>query len=107
MSNKNLDYYKGLVYTVIVEKQEMDGKCWFIAYTNELGKYACYGRGENQVESLNSFLEEKDGFIDYLFKEGKSIPEPNPDDYETGNLQSQNATAKRRTLPYAFTEQCK
>jgi hypothetical protein len=24
---------------------------------------------------------------------------------ESGNLQSQNATAKRRTLPYAFTEQ--
>jgi predicted RNase H-like HicB family nuclease len=82
MSNKNLEYYKGLEYSIIVEKQEMDSASWYIAYANELGKYACYGRGESQTEALNSFLEEKDGFIEYLFKEGKPIPEPSSQEPE-------------------------
>lgn len=76
MSSKSLEYYKKLEYAILIEKQEIDGESWFIAYANELGKYACYGRGENQTEALTSFLEEKDGFIEYLFNEGKTIPEP-------------------------------
>ena len=80
MSEKNLKYYKGLDYNVIIEKEEMDDENWFIAYTTELGKYACYGRGETQIEALNNFLEEKDFFIEYLFKEGKNILEPQKED---------------------------
>lgn len=76
MSNKDLEYYKGLEYNIIVEKQELDGEIWFIAYANELGKFACYGRGETQIEALNSFLLVKEEFIEYLFKEGNDIPEP-------------------------------
>jgi hypothetical protein len=82
MLNKDLNYYKALEYNIVIEKQELDGESWFIAYTNELGKFACYGRGESQTEALNSFLEEKDIFIGYLFDEGKNIPEPNVDDLE-------------------------
>ncbi len=76
MSNKDLKYYKELEYNIIVEKQEEDGESWFIAYSNELGKFACYGRGENQIEALQSFIEEKEAFIEFLFNEGKTIPEP-------------------------------
>jgi predicted HicB family RNase H-like nuclease len=76
MSTKDLKYYKDLTYNIIVEKQEMDGESWFIAFANELGKFACYGRGETQIEALNSFMEEKDAFIRYLYNEGKEIPEP-------------------------------
>lgn len=82
MSNKDLKYYKDLAYNIIVEKQEMDGEIWYIAYTNELGKFACYGRGETQLEAIKSFMEEKEVFIEYLFKEGKNIPEPKIDDSE-------------------------
>src|SRR5665647_2110406 len=80
MSNKDLKYYKDLSYNVVIEKQEMEGESWFIAFTNELGKFSCYGRGETQIEALNSFMEEKDVFIEYLFNEGKDIPEPKIDD---------------------------
>jgi predicted HicB family RNase H-like nuclease len=76
MSNKDLKYYQGLEYNVIIEKQITEDESWFIAYTNELGKFACYGRGESQVEALNNFLEEKANFIEYLFNHGKAIPEP-------------------------------
>jgi len=76
MLNNDLESYKKMDYTIIVEKQELDGESWFIAYTNELGKLACYGRGETQAEALNSFLEEKDAFIEYLFVEGRDIPKP-------------------------------
>ena len=79
MSNKDLKYYKYLTYNIIFEKQEIDGETWFIAFTNELGKFACYGRGETQIEALNSFMVEKDVFIEYLFSEGKEIPEPKND----------------------------
>lgn len=76
MSTKDLKYYKSLIYNIVVEKQEEEGDIWFIAYTNELGKIACYGRGESQIEALTSFMEEKDSFIEYLFNEGETIPEP-------------------------------
>lgn len=82
MSNKDLQYYKDLAYNIVVEKQEMDGETWFIAFTSELGKFACYGRGETQIEALSSFMEEKEVFIEYLFNEGKDIPEPKNNDSE-------------------------
>ena len=82
MSHKSLDYYKNLEYSIIVEKQEADDESWFIAYSSELGKIACYGRGYTRAEAIDSFLEEKDAFIEYLFDEGKSIPEPCKLEYE-------------------------
>jgi len=82
MLNKDLKYYKELEYSIIIEKQEMDGETWYIAYANEFGKYACFGRGENQIEALNNFLEEKDIFIEYLFHKKKEIPEPKMSEYE-------------------------
>lgn len=80
MSNRDLSYYKQLEYNILIEKEEMDGETWYIAYTKELGKFACYGRGIDQVDAINNYLSEKNAFIDYLFSEGKSIPEPQKQD---------------------------
>jgi predicted HicB family RNase H-like nuclease len=82
MLNKDLNYYKSLNYNIIIEKLEVDNESWYIAFTSEFGKFACYGRGDTQVEALNSVLEEKDAFIEYLFNSGKPIPEPHKEEVE-------------------------
>lgn len=82
MLKKDIEYYKNLEYSVIVEKQEQDGEIWYIAYSTELGKFACYGRGETQVDALNNFNEEKETFIEFLFNEGNEIPEPKNREFE-------------------------
>jgi predicted HicB family RNase H-like nuclease len=82
MSEKSLNYYKEVEYNIIIQKQESDGESWFIAYADELGKFACYGRGVTKVEALTSFLEEKDVFIEYLYNEGLNIPEPKSEEIE-------------------------
>lgn len=76
MSKNDLQYYMNLEYNIILERIESEGEGYYIAYSNELGKYACYGRGESHSEALNSFIEEKQTFIEYLFNEGAEIPEP-------------------------------
>jgi uncharacterized UPF0146 family protein len=76
MLKKDLIYYKSLKYKIIIEEQKFEDETWFIAYTNELGKYACYGKGNSEIEALNSFVKEKDAFIEYLFNNNKDIPEP-------------------------------
>lgn len=75
MSQKDLQYYKSLEYNVIIKKEELDGEKWYIAYCNELGLNACHGIGEDKVSALNSFIEEKDAFIEMLYEKGESIPE--------------------------------
>ena len=77
MSKNKLDYYLKLEYDVIIHKEEMDGDVWFTAYSKELGKLSCYGKGDTPAEALESFNKEKDYFITYLFENGKEIPEPN------------------------------
>ncbi len=76
MSSNKLEYYKSLQYNVIIEIQEFENETWYIAYAKELGKYACYGRGDDQHEALESFFTEKDIFIEHLYSLGKPIPEP-------------------------------
>lgn len=75
MLKKDLQYYKSLEYNVIIKKEELDGEKWYVAYCNELGLNACHGIGEDKVSALNSFIEEKDAFIEMLYKKGESIPE--------------------------------
>lgn len=76
MSQKDLTYYKNLEYKILVERIDEDEQSGYIAYTNELGKYSCYGQGDTQAEAIDNFLIEKDEFIEYLFKNGESINEP-------------------------------
>lgn len=75
MSRKDLQYYKSLEYNVIIKKEELDGEKWYVAYCNELGLNACHGIGEDKVSALNSFIEEKDAFIEMLYEKGEPIPE--------------------------------
>ncbi len=75
---KPLSYYQNLHYPIIIEKDDDR----FIAYCNELGKYACYGLGKSRELALQSFIVEKEEYIELLYNLGKSIPdikEPNLD----------------------------
>lgn len=75
-ANKTLDYYKNLRYKVIVQPEYYENEKWYIAYCNELGKYSCRGEGETYEEAVKNFEEEKNNFIEYLYKNKKNIPEP-------------------------------
>jgi len=80
-TNKTLDYYKKLRYKVIVQPEYYENEKWFIAYCNELGKYSCRGEGETYEEAIKNFEKEKESFIEYLYINGKNIPEP--ENYES------------------------
>src|ERR1035437_6281656 len=82
MSEKDLKYYKDLEYKIIIEKISEEEVSAYIAYSNELGKYACYGKGDTQVDAISSFLIEKDEFIEYLCSAGETINEPKQEDSE-------------------------
>lgn len=75
MSQKKLQYYKDLEYNIIIKQEELDGEKWYVAYCNELGLNACHGIGEDKVSALNSFIEEKDAFIEMLYNKGDVIPD--------------------------------
>lgn len=75
MLRKDLQYYKSLEYNIIIQREELDGDVWYIAYCNELGLNACHGIGDDKVSALQSFLEEKDAFIEMLYEKGEAIPE--------------------------------
>jgi predicted HicB family RNase H-like nuclease len=83
MSHKDLKYYKNLEYTILIERINEDNISAYIAYSNELGKFACYGKGKTQVEAINNFLIEKDEFIEYLFNARETINEPKQADSES------------------------
>jgi predicted RNase H-like HicB family nuclease len=74
----NLDYYKSLSYRVIVEKDSFEGDTWYVAYSEELGKMACYGQGNTPEEAIKDYFDVKDDFIEMLFNLGEKIPEPDP-----------------------------
>jgi len=76
MSVKDLKYYLNIDYPIVIEKDEYEGEQWYIAYSKELGKYSCYGRGSTKEEALKSFEVEKASFIEMLLDMGKPIPEP-------------------------------
>lgn len=82
MSDKDLKYYQNLEYGIRIELTKESEHPFYMAYCDELGKYACYGRGETQMVAIQEFLEEKNSFIEYLFNSGETIPEPKGDENE-------------------------
>lgn len=76
MQRKSLTYYQALHYPIIVESIEIEGDARFLAYSRELGKYACYGLGHSEVGAIEAFLTEKNNFIEQLYHAGKAIPVP-------------------------------
>ena len=75
MSNKNLQYYKSIEYNIIVKREVVDNEKWYVAYCNEFGVNACHGIGDTREEAIESFLEEKEIFIELLYQRGEIIPE--------------------------------
>lgn len=72
---KSLEYYKSIEYKIIIEPQETDGEKWYVAYCNEFGVGACRGIGYTINEAYDSFIIEKNAFIELLFDKGEFIPE--------------------------------
>ena len=77
---KSLEFYKSLEYDIVIKREELDGEKWYVAYCNELGMAACHGIGDTREEAVNSYLEEKDAFLELLYSRGEAIPEPSPAD---------------------------
>lgn len=73
---KNLEYYKNLEYRIIIEPQKFENEVYYICYSEELGKYSCFGQGDTVEDAIKSFYFEKDFFIESLFSNNLSIPEP-------------------------------
>lgn len=105
MSEKNLQYYKSLNYNIIVKREELDGDTWFVAYCTEFGVNACHGIGNTESEAIESFKAEKDFFIEYLYREGLDIPEPEDD--ELSNYSGVFTVRTTRWLHYRLVSQSK
>jgi len=73
---KTLNDFKRLSYKIIIETINDEFGTEFMAYTKELGKYSCYGKGNTIPEAVSDFRITKDEFIEYLFDNHKPIPEP-------------------------------
>jgi hypothetical protein len=83
MSQKDLKYYQELSYPIHIEKINGEDEQPYMAWCNELGKYACYGRGETEAEAVSNFIEDKSSFIEYLFNSGETIQEPGKSESES------------------------
>ncbi len=75
---KNLLYYTRLNYEIHIEQERDENETWFIAYCDELGRGSCRGTGADSQEALKNFLQDKSEFIELLYNEKKTIPEPKP-----------------------------
>lgn len=52
--------------TIIIEYHNINDIEWYIAYSEKLGKYACYGQGNTEIKALKSFIKEREVFLKYL-----------------------------------------
>jgi predicted HicB family RNase H-like nuclease len=77
---KTLEYYKNLEYRLIIERISFESEIYFNCYSEELGKYSCFGQGDTAEDAVNNFYAEKDDFIESLYANNLSIPEP--DNYQ-------------------------
>lgn len=76
MSSSQLSYYKSLDYNIIIKLEVEENEKWYVAYCEEFGVSACHGIGKTQQEALESFNNEKDAFINFLYETKLTIPEP-------------------------------
>jgi len=76
VKNKEIEYYLGLDYDIIVSRREDEGDVSYKAYTRELDHLVFYGVGETKVEALESFDRIKNELFPVYLAEGRSIPEP-------------------------------
>jgi len=74
--NKDLQYYLGLNYDVIVKKHEDEGEIMYAAFTRELDKNTFYGVGETPQEAIKSLGDVKRELFPYYIEKGFEIAEP-------------------------------
>lgn len=78
MKDKDLQYYLGLKYDVIVREVEDEGGTDYKAFTKELNPNAFYGIGVTPAEAIESFNEVKEELLPHYLENGLEIPEPQP-----------------------------
>ena len=79
MKDKDLQYYLGLKYDVIVREVEDEGGIDYKAFTRELSPDAFYGIGSTPAEAVESFNEVKEELFPYYLENDLAIPEPEPE----------------------------
>jgi len=80
VKDKDLQYYLGLRYDVIVREVEDEGGTDYKVFTRELNPDAFYGIGATPAEAIESFNEVKEELFPYYLENGLVIPEPEPFD---------------------------
>lgn len=80
MSSRNLKYYLGLNYDIIVRKVEQDGEVIYTAFTRELDRLTFYGTGDSRTEAIDSLEHAIEELFPYYLDKGFEIPEPIRDD---------------------------
>lgn len=87
--SRDLKYYLDLPYEIHVETDFDEGKRVYYAYISELGKHACYGKGDTIQAAVRELEATKKTVISYYLEKGVPIPEPHPkseDELPSGNF---------------------
>lgn len=74
--SKDLTYYLNLPYEIRIETDIDEGKKVYYAYISELGRHACYGKGNTREEALSSLDEVKKDIIASYLEHNNPVPEP-------------------------------
>jgi antitoxin HicB len=77
MSDKNLEYYMSLPYTITIIPDTVSGG--YVAKINELT--GCLTQGETLDEVTQMIEDAKRGWLEIALEEGLEIPEPVNDQY--------------------------
>ena len=96
---KNLEYYKNLDYRIIIEKQSFENEIYYICFSEELGKYSCFGQGDSIEEAIENYKIEKDIFIESMYEDNLKIPLP-----ETTSVDLLSGVFNVRTDPTTHTK---
>jgi len=76
MAEKDLKYYLGLNYDIIIRRVSSDGVEDYMAFTKELDRLAFYGLGDTPGEAYQSLREVIEELFPYYLEQGLDIPEP-------------------------------
>ena len=77
-NRKNLEYYLGLDYDMVIRAIPEDMGGGYMAFIPELGEDTCVGDGDTTQEAVESLEVIRDFLIRKWFAEGVMIPEPAP-----------------------------
>lgn len=78
MTDRNLDYYLGLNYELVLRRVVEYDKPFWEATTKELDRMTFYGVGDTPQDAIKGFEEVKQDMFPYYLEQGLEIPEPRP-----------------------------